>query len=384
MLSFILAALAVLMVVCIVDAIVIVPAYHFAVHNRLGRRTGVIFYEGFNLKLPFIDTAELISMALEEIEVEAFFTTGKVTKPGAQTSPNTAQNSQEQEEKDDKLKDDKLQMVLTGSIQYCPSPYVTNEEGRNVFISVSETIIQSGVADMLKDLLGGLGGIYQAEDFIENRQAFGDLVNQILRFAIPFHLRHCRDKDEKPVECTAEDADGNRCRHQGVKNIPREDLIDFYNFHWEVIREERSRRAEDEMARRNSAVKETPEEEARRHLENMSPIEKRYGIDIKIFALEKIDFSDDMKKAFEKRREAAERRKAFNIKLDMATRAKAALNVDGQVALNAADVSLTPEIARNKTVVSVEGEAGVLGGLFGKLTGTSNSGAGNSNASRRR
>jgi len=357
MLSLILGIVAVLVSVCIVDAIVIVPAYHFGVHERLGGRTGKIYYEGFGLKLPFIDKVELISTELAEIDVQAFFTTGGKVDGGAGKSAGKSADNDDS--------DDKLQVELTGSIQYRPSSHVKDQDGRNVFISVSDEIIKSGVADMLKDMLGGLGGIYQAEDFIRNRQAFGDLVNQILKFATPFHLRHINDGS-----C---DAEG--CKHKNVKNIPREDLIGFYNVHWEKIREERIAKAEKDKERRcrsNSDNRETPEEEAERLLEDMSPTEKRYGINIEAFALEKLDFSDDVKKAFEVRRAAKERQKGFAVKMEMANEVMKLSGASAQEALDAADVSLIPEVARNKRVISVQGKAGVLGGILSKF-GSDNS-----------
>lgn len=334
--------------VCINDAIVMVPAYHYGVHERFGRRMEKIFFEGFNLKIPFIDKVELISTELAEIDVKTFFTTGGKVSTGAGKSAG--------KQADNDKGDDKLQVQLDGSIQYRPSPYVKDQNGRNVFISVSDEVIRSGVADMLKDMLGGLGGIYQAEDFIRNRQAFGDLVNQILKFATPFHLRH-----EEGGKCAAKD-----CKHSGVTNIPREDLVDFYNTHWEIIRDERMKKArEDKEARKGAEC--MSEEDAEKLLESMSPTEKRYGIDIEVFALEQLDFSPEVKRAFEARREARERQKGFAVKMEMAQEAMKLNGASSQEALDAVDTSLIPEVAKNKRIVSVQGKAGVLGGVLAKL-----------------
>ncbi len=356
MLSLILGLLTVFLSVCIIDAIVRVPEYHFGVAVRFGRRTGYIYDEGFDLKIPLIDKVELISTELAKIPVHAFFTTGAGTK-------GTGANAATEE-------GGKLQMELFSSVQYRPSPHVRDENGRNVFISVSEEVIGSGVADMLEDLLGGLGGIYQADDFIGNRQAFGDLVNQILKFETPFHLRHDVEVDGNgnAVPCKA----GDKCKHKKVEKIPRHDLINFYNAHWEVIRDERVALEVEEQNRLNSSIVETPKEVMQRLMANMSPTEKRYGINIEVFALERIDFSEEVKKAFEAQRAAKERQKGFGVKMEMARDVMKLNGASAQEALDAADVSLIPEVARNKRVISVQGKAGVLGGALERF-GSDNS-----------
>ena len=151
--------------VLVVDSIVLTKAYHYGVLERLGDRTGKIYFEGLGFKIPLFDRVKFISMAPLPINIEAFFTTGKLKKPG--------------DKEDDEA--DKLQVDVTGSLQHAPDPFVIDDEGRNVYISMSEKIIKDGIQDKIRDLLGGLGGIYQAEDLIGNRQAFGDLIDQILK-----------------------------------------------------------------------------------------------------------------------------------------------------------------------------------------------------------
>jgi len=170
-------------------------------------------------------------------------------------------------------------------------------------------------------LLGGLGGVYKADDFIGNRQALADLLNAILRLAIPPHL-----KDDPNVEA--------------------KELIKFYNNNWRLVRNQINQE---------------------RHQENdYSPIEKRYGIDVEAFALSQVDFSEETKKSFEKEKQAEARGRAFNTKIEMAKKV-IALGASPQVALNAADVSLDSDVKKN--VVSVEGEAGVIGGILANLKG---------------
>lgn len=334
---------------CVVDSIVLVPAYHFDIVERFGRRTGEIFFEGFNLKLPFIDKVERISTELEPIEVRASFTTGKVDT-----------------EADEDKNADKLQVELVGSLQYRPSARVKDIYGRNVFISTSEKIIQGGIGDMIEDLLGGLGGIYQAEDFIGNRQAFDDLINQILKRETPYHLRHKRG-DKEPDDLMNGGCGVPNCPYDEAR-IPREELIRFYNSHWKYLKDEAIQKREEEKEDTQTVYK---AEDSESQKWDTSSIEQRYGINIEAFAIKRIDFSDAMKTAFEQKRGAKEREKAFAIKLQMAASAQTQVKgVSGQEALDAADVSLYPDIAKAKKIISVQGNAGVFGGLLAQLSST--------------
>lgn len=293
------------MTVLVVDSIVLVPAYHYGVLERFRKRTGTIYYEGIGFKLPFIDKVIPVSMALTPIPIEVAFTSA-----------------------------DKLQLGITGSLQYRPDPKGVDKDGRNLFISMSEAVIKNGIEDMLRDMLGGLGGVYNSDDFIKNRQALGDLINNILQFGIPYHFRH-------DVNCEV-----HGCVHKGEPRIDAKDLIAFYNVHWKVLKEQHDREQEQ---------KESP-----------SSVERRYGIEVEVFALSNVDFSKEMKASLEAQKQADARAEAFGRKMEMAAKAKA-LGASPQEALNAADVSLTPDIAKNKVVVSVEGQAGVLGGVLGLL-----------------
>jgi len=355
-------------VVCLADTFFRVPKFHYGVHERLGNRTGIIYFEGWGLKIPLIDTVEIISLGLSKSKVQAVFTTGKApidtNKPASTTRG------------DDDSKNDKIEVVTLGSLQYRANPFVFDEHGRNVFITMSEEMIDDGMEDALKDMFGGLGGIHQAEDFIENRQAFGDMVVQILKSEKPYHLNHETGGDENGKnKCGVKN-----CEFKDVKMIPRQDLIVFYNKHWEhlkeIITKKNAKRKVDMSVIGISpipwlsyAASFKAESDADNPIDDISPIERRYGIDIETFALANIDFSPAMKAAFEKNREAKERARAYTIKLRMAKQAVDDLGVDGQVALNSADVSLNPDIARNKSVISVEGEAGVLGGALKAFVG---------------
>lgn len=278
------------------DTFVEIPAYHFGIVERFGKRMDIVLYEGLRAKLPFIDSVELISIELVEIDVPANFTT-----------------------------QDKLQLTCNGSLQYRPDPIV-KRKGKCVFVEMSEEIIKSGIEDTIKAKMGALGGVKNGEDFIKLRHAISDMLNCFFRLDEPPHKKH------NPATCGI-----TNCNVPIGNQIDAEKLLDFYSTHWVDVK---------------NALKNAP---------STSEVEERYGIDIEYYALASIDFSKATMEAFEKQKQADAKAGAFDRKIEMAKKAQA-LGASAQVALNAADISLDPSV--NKKVVSVEGEAGVLGGIL--------------------
>ncbi|MSU44800.1 hypothetical protein EXS45_01320, partial [Candidatus Nomurabacteria bacterium] len=251
------------------DSFVIIPGPNYGVHLRFGKRTGKIYKEGFGLKIPIIDTVELFSTELNKIDVTANFTTK-----------------------------DKLDLTLKGSLQYRPDSSISDDIedlyrragdrlGKNTFFAMSDEIIKTGIEDVVKSLLGGLGGAYDGEKFINNRQALGAIINSIIRLKKPTHFNH-NNKTCGVPECTH------------PKKIDAENLVEFYNKHWPHTKD---------------AVDKRPDTE-------YSLTEIRYGIDIEIFALASVDFSLETKQAFEKNKQAEARTNAYKFKIDMAKKAQ--------------------------------------------------------------
>lgn len=292
----VISALLVLVGLLLSDSFIEIPSYHFGVVERFGKRMDTILYEGLRTKLPFIDSIELISMELVEIDVPASFTT-----------------------------QDKLQLTCNGSLQYRPDPTVKRRE-KCVFVEMSEEIIKSGIEDTIKAKMGALGGVKNGEDFIKLRHAISDMLNCFFRLEEPPHKKH------NPATCGIAD-----CNVPIGNQIDAERLLDFYSTHWVAVK---------------NALKNTS---------SASEVEERYGIDIEYYALASIDFSPATMQAFEKQKQADAKAGAFDRKIEMAKKAQA-LGASAQVALNAADISLDPSV--NKKVVSVEGEAGILGGIL--------------------
>ena len=313
-LILIISVLLVLVGLLLSDFFIEIPAYHFGVVERFGKRIDTILYEGLRTKLPFIDSVELISTELVEIDVPANFTT-----------------------------QDKLQLTCNGSLQYRPDPLV-KRKGKCVFVEMSEEIIKSGIEDTIKAKMGALGGIKFGEDFITLRHAISDMLNCFFRLEEPPHKKHdgktceiCNAHDEKTCKiCSAGKKKCGLPVSNGA-NIDASALLDFYSTHWVAVKD------------------------ALKSATSASEVEERYGIDIEYYALASIDFSKATMEAFEKQKQADAKAGAFDRKIEMAKKAQA-LGASAQVALNAADISLDPSV--NKKVVSVEGEAGILGGIL--------------------
>jgi len=323
LLVFFLIGLGGVVVYAILDSIVFVPAVHYGVRWRFGGQTAGTLDEGLNFKLPFIDVVKMAPLALSTSPIEVEFTTF-----------------------------DKLRLIIPGSLQFRADKTILEEEkkdsscrvmqkgGKNVFVRISDEAIVTGVEKDIQAKLGGIGGKYEAEEFIKNRQALADLINSILRLQKPLHLNHVPGND---------DWCGVRGCGRGEKTNADE-LISFYNDHWEK-------------------AKEILDNE-KNHVEDHSEIERRYGIDIVAYSLAEVDFTKETQAAQEEKKQAEYRAEAGMKIIELSEEAKKKLpDLSDQQALNWADSTLNPGTPRQ--MISVEGEAGVAGGLLGlvpKLT----------------
>jgi len=301
----------------ILDSIVFVPAVHYGVVWRFGGQIAGTLNEGFNLKIPFIDTVKMASLALETNPIKVQFTTI-----------------------------DKLRLIIPGSLQFRADKTILEEEktdqygnvvykgGKNVFVRISDEAIVVGVEKDIQAKLGGIGGKYEAEEFIENRQALADLINSILRLEKPLHLNHIRGNIDW-------------CGFQGCEygeKIDADKLIEFYNDHWKKVK----------------AILDNE----KNHIEDHSEIERRYGIDIVAYSLAEVDFTPETQAAQEEKKQAEYRAEAGTKIIKLSEDAKKILSeLSDQQALNWADSTLNPGTPRQ--MISVEGEVGIAGGLLG-------------------
>lgn len=263
----------------LVDCFAFVSSVHYGVLEFLKRQERGAVKEGLVLKWPFLERLKQIHVRPRTANILVTFTTKN-----------------------------NLKLRLKGTLQYKADPRVMDENGRNVFFRQSEDSIQKGLEADLKAKLGGLGGKYDGERFIQDRIALGDYINQHLRTLKPLHLRQ-----DPPV--------------------PAEGILDFYNGQWEASQEELAH--EKELA------------------DEGSQLEKRYGIDIIAFAIEDIDFTEETARALEDQKQA-ELRAAIVTKLVEAggTLRKAFPNAsDGQLA----DMAESIVNNRERNITSVSG-----------------------------
>lgn len=285
-----------------------IPAKQFAVVDWFGYRLAGYLEEGVHPVPPFSDTTEFsLELATNPVKVSAFTWLEK-PKQGA------------------KPKGAKLEIELDGSVQWRPDPGVQyrmqsgrrelckpRETGRVLFIEMKEETILSGIADAIKSQLGTVAGLRSADEFIRAKEEIELMINAILRLGpeelphITHDARHCG-----LYGC------GAACEFRG----PIRDPLKVYR------------------ARRDR-IRDVLRDE--KHTDSRSEIEERYGIDIELFALAPVNFSEKAEEAFEKRitaqaeAEAAEARAAKT--LDLLDRFKGK-GLDPEPAVNAAQVAI--------------------------------------------
>lgn len=311
-------------VTIILSGMVTVPPNRFGVLNRFGARLRDekgILREGLNFVLPFVDSVELVSMELTRKPVKFGFT----AKDG-------------------------VRIEIQGIFQYRADPDVLKEsgpdEGRNIFLTVSEESIVDGINEAVEAALGGLGGKYDHEDFIKSRQALGDIINAILRMgSVAPHLNHKKEGCEARIPMDSEKPKGDSKQCDLPEKIDADDLITFYNTHWREVKE---------------YLKCEPLSTKR------SEMERQYGIDIESFDLGNVDFTSETTKALEKEKQVERMAKAADQVLKVAQKF-ITLGVPAQVALDEAGRVLDTSV--KKRILSVQGEAGVLGGIIDGLAG---------------
>lgn len=326
MTTFLLLAFIAIVAIALLNAFVTVPAAHVGILTRFNGRVpfgGLL--EGLHVKLPFIDKVRVYSLELTVREVTFSFTT-----------------------------QDLLNITISGKFQYRFDPNVVDEQGRAVFVAVSDEAIAEGIVEAIEARLGGLGGKHKYELFVENRQALGDIINSILRLSTPPHLLHDpaapapdpnwtpqHPGEQPPRFCGLTD-----CRYD--REVKAEELIDFYNKHWRQIRI---------FIGREHHV-----------LSDRSVVERRFGIDVEAFDIGNVDFTPETKKAFEEQKQAEARARAGDARIALANRFRTQLKgISPKDAADEADLVLDPEVRKN--IISVQGETGILGGLLGFLGG---------------
>ena len=218
-------------------SITTVSQKHFAIVDWFGYRFAGYLEEGPHPVPPFSDVTEY-SLELATKPIKVVFFSG-----------------------------DKLEVRAEGSVQWRPDPGVQyyrddkgrrvlcepDENGRVLFVEMSEETILSGTTDAIEEQLGIVAGTEDADAFIEKREAIGLLINAILRL----------DKD---------------------RIVP---------FTFDTICSDSAKR--EELKRLLSIEKDIADERSER--------EKRFGVDIELFALSKVRFSEKTEVALQEKQQ---------------------------------------------------------------------------------
>jgi regulator of protease activity HflC (stomatin/prohibitin superfamily) len=263
------------------DSFVQIPTAYFGVVLRFGKRTGRVVFEGIRVKLPYIEEVRLINEQLTTIPVEATCLTR-----------------------------DNLQLTIFGSLQWAPSPKVSDQSGRNQFLAIDESTIPTGIQDAVESELGKLGSLEAAESFILNRESLERFLSCMLRFARPPHE---------------------------LDNLEPSKWISYY------------------VTNRNTIV-ERLRSLSKTSSKDFSLVEKRYGIEIVAFYLTNITFSEATRIALEKKGQTTAALLATDEQMQRinlyATRLQNDHGLNADSAVNTAKVLLG--LAQNK-IISIEG-----------------------------
>jgi len=173
----------------------------------------------------------------------------------------------------------------------------------------------------VQDELGIIAGTQGADSFIEERGAIKDLINCVLRMAIPPH--------RTPEKFNATDED-----------VKAENRLKFYREHLKEIKE---------------LVKKEKEEK-----EDKATIEKRFGIDVETFDLVGVTFSEKITEAREREAEVVRQMKAANRKKTQTLEIMNALIGKGVAPEAALDAAQTMVGDAKKQVISVRGSRNSL------------------------
>lgn len=178
-----------------------------------------------------------------------------------------------------------------------------------------------------------LGGQYGYDVYIDELRAIETLINSVLRLEKPAHHLALETKDELGYEFDEE----------GKENVPPDKRIAFYHgFHDEI----------------NRMLKEEKERPGKR-----SPLEEKYGIDIQLFSLEPAVFSEEMKKANEKVREAEQKLAA--VPSLVKAQNEIAIGCTGVPPVEALDAAQL--ILGQNTVKDIHAVRGMSGGKIGEF-----------------
>lgn len=327
--------------VLVISSAVSVPTAHYGIITRLGKRIGKPLPEGLNFVVPFIDKVLIYSIELK-------------TDPLDEISV---------------FSNDRLDIELKGSVQWRP-----DKKELKGFVEIPENTILVGLKDAIKSEIGKIAGEKKGDFFIRERKALETHINCIFRLQRPPHyfLNPKESTKGKEQEFGKSFTDWINDKREEVKGISddeekkqkQEKIEKIENItNWELPTE-REIGDDDELidswkldiisfykanARSIQSMIDLGENET-------SPIEDLYHINISIFRLADVDFTEGTKRALERKRQveaeivAAKQQQKWKLEIMDELIEK---GLDAEKASNAADVMMG--ISEKRQVISIEG-----------------------------
>ncbi|MBU1289684.1 hypothetical protein KKG85_00310 [Patescibacteria group bacterium] len=309
-LAFTYLGLAAILAVLALNAIILLPTAYFGIPSRFGKRIykknsdPVMLEEGINFRWPLIE--DLLS---QNTKSKKLLTQEVTTKA---------------------LSRDKLEVTVEGSVQYRIANLDTHVE-------MTEKTMEKGMVGAIESELGKICGVKEADVFVDERTEIEFLIKCVLQLERPPH--HYID-EAKEIEKVKDEAKISKTRvGSDEKEIKETDTLKVIasNVMGLVLKKENIPRYEQKLG--ETRIKElveklSPEkwklekekelnkfekydidiirfykENATRikllfEFERDSEVEKLYGIKIATFRVEKLNFSEEAQKAFEKTRAA--------------------------------------------------------------------------------
>lgn len=290
-----------LTVFSLLDAYVIIPKAHYGVRLILGRRISKISFpmrwilgEGVRDEGWYLKIPFLEKIEIFPYELNTISIKVKV------------------------FSKDRLEITVEGSVQYRPDKNLVEK----IYAEMSEDAIKVGLVDAVESELGKIAGSKEADMFIQSREELESLINCVLRLSVPPHH-----------DPSGYSSQGGLC--EGGEISP-EKRIEFYKVNRKKIRETLDGETKEVFLR--------------------SVTEERYGFDIVTYALARVDFSPETKKALEEKRQAQAYMEAAKEKVNIMKMLKKE-GLTPEEANNASDVALKKA---TRQVYSLEGVEGMI------------------------
>lgn len=365
-----------------------VPTVHGAIPTRFGKRVKKkngevrVLEEGLHLLLPLFDV-------LEEV-FEKKLTTAEVTTEATSK--------------------DRIVIKMTGSVQYRPYDL-------NTYIEMTEDTIKRGMVDTIEDEFGSVCGTKDADDFYQNRAKVAVLIDCVFRLERPPHY-YLNEVDVDKGNAVGIAADEVR-KEFGKAPTPeakkimgiivsKEDIERWSSMTGDDSLNEKLEKIRKKLNPNEWKLKEEKDKDGKANIdliafyndnigrinllfelddivpeEKFSPTEKLYGIKVARFKMARVDFSDEVQRAFEQERSSVAKMGAAEIrfkKKKQMIKGYIKSGISPELAVNLVETTAGERVDRR--IVSVEGSKG--GGVdllaFAKTladgSGSNNSGGG--------